>query len=93
MNSGQPVSTTCSHASSWLPRRRTTFAGQVAVELAHPRDHAGRVGPAVDVVAEEHDSVVGDEGRQAREELLQRREIAVDVADREGPTCHAVILV
>jgi hypothetical protein len=62
-------------------------------ELAHPRDDSRRIWTAVDVVAEEHHSVVVGECGETFEQSAQRGEIAVDVADREGPTCHRVILV
>ena len=62
-------------------------------ELSHPGDNSRTFGAAVDVVAEEHDSVAGAELGQATEQLGQRREIAMDVADGKGSTLHRIILV
>ena len=45
--------------SSWLPARQTTRAAHLAPERQHGVDAALRVVAAVDVVAEEHDGVVG----------------------------------
>ena len=57
------------------------------------RDNIRRIGTAVDVVAKEDDRVVRGQWGQALEQLVQGREIAVNVADREGPTCHDTIVV
>jgi hypothetical protein len=44
-------------------------------------------------LAEIHHSVVGHEDRQTAKQRIQRREIRVDIADREGPTSHSIIVV
>src|SRR5262245_43844533 len=56
-------------------------AGHLPGELDQARHHAGRIGPAIHVVAEEHQPVTG-RGRELVEQALELLELAVDVADR-----------
>jgi hypothetical protein len=61
--------------------------------LANIGDDSRGVGTSIDVVAEEHHSVGRYERWQTFEELLQSPEIAMDIADGEGPTRHPPIVV
>ncbi len=81
-----------SHASSWSPRSAITFAGP-SLQLADVRDHARRVRAAIYVVPEEDHRVLGRERRQPLKQREQRRQIAVDIPDGKGPTCHTIILM
>src|SRR5262245_26126859 len=52
-NSSQPSRHTRSHASSWLPRRQTTFAGGASGEGHQLLDDVLRAGSPIQVVAQE----------------------------------------
>ena len=52
-------------------------------------DDLGALGPAIDVVAHQDQGVLSVQLRELRQRLLQRREVAVNIADREGAVRHA----
>ena len=45
-------------------------------------------GTAIHIVTKEHHGVVQVQGRQLREKLVQVTRVAMDVADRKGPSGH-----
>ncbi len=47
-------------------------------------DDPGRVGPAVDVVADEEERVAGAEDRQARQQRLEALQVPVHVTDSQS---------
>ena len=66
MNQSGPMPTgsarKASSISSWLPRRQTT-CGSALLKPRQPLDHGGRIRPAVDIVADMDDAMVGDRPR------------------------------
>jgi hypothetical protein len=57
-------------------------AGWRGAQRGQPIEDTLRVGAAVDVVTQEHEDVLlADLRQEAREEIVERREITVDVAD------------
>src|SRR5262249_34445347 len=59
------------------------------LKLLDPPHDAARIGSAIDVIAEKYKGVLGGEPRKARQQPLERGQVAVNVADGESSRGHA----
>jgi hypothetical protein len=74
-----------------VAQKEANVTGRGRPQRGQPVEDALRVRAAIDVVAEEHQDVVLANLRQeAREEIVERRKITVDVADGDCRQCAAV---